>query len=96
MVVDETLKKIKTAIRIKHNKLDEDITDTICACLADLSVAGVDADLNRPLILNAAKLYCKAAYSENTDDAAAYMERYESLKKSLMISSDYKQGVLNE
>ena len=35
------LEKVKLALRIKNNKLDDDITDLIDACKIDLSISGV-------------------------------------------------------
>lgn len=93
MAVDQgILLKIKNSLRIKHTALDEDVKDTIEACLADLSVCGVlDPNPVDPLILNAVKLYCKAAYTDNTEKAAAYQARYDALKSCLMMASGYRE-----
>ena len=90
------LLKIKNNIRISHTKLDEDVTDTIQAALADLKVCGVkipqteDAQELDPLVLNAVKLYCKAEYTDDPAKAATYMERYNALKASLMMAEGYR------
>jgi len=84
------LSKVKTSLRISHSVLDDDLTDTIEACLADLKVCGVlDPDKTDPLILNAVKLYCKAAYTDDTGKAAAYQARYDALKSCLMMAEGY-------
>lgn len=91
MAVDQTtLTKIKNNLRISHTVLDDDLADTISACLADLRVCGVfDPQTDDPLILNAIKLYCRAEYTADTSKAAAYKERYDALKSCLMMASEY-------
>ena len=85
-----TLDKIKTSLRISHNKLDEDIVADVDACLADLKVCGIiHADETDPLILNALKLYCRAMYTDDTAKAAEYIRRYEALKACLMMAEGY-------
>jgi uncharacterized phage protein (predicted DNA packaging) len=91
----ELLAKIKTSLRISHTALDEDITDTISACLADLRVCGVREEVLDtskelpPLILVAVKLYCKADYTDDTAKAARYKEGYDNLKAVLMMAEGY-------
>ncbi len=91
------LLKIKNSLRIKHTALDDDVTDSIAACLADLHVCGVQdpaADAPQeldPLILNAIKLYCKAEYTDDPAKAAAYLERYNGLKACLMMAEGYRE-----
>ena len=93
--MDALLTKIKASIRITHDKLDADVTDTIDACLADLRVAGLRAeklDTTQeldPLILNAVKLYCKAAYTDDTVKAARYQGGYDAMKACLMYAEGY-------
>lgn len=85
-----TLDKIKTSLRISHNKLDEDIAADVDACLADLKVCGIiHADETDPLILNALKLYCRAMYTDDVVKAAEYIRRYEALKACLMMAEGY-------
>ena len=101
MIIDlSLLSKIKTNLRISHNALDEDLGDTINACLQDLRTCGVkvsavpdDVQETDPLILNAIKLYCRAEFTDDTEKAAAYRERYGSLKSCLMMASGYREEV---
>lgn len=87
---DEMLNKVKTSLRISHNLLDDDLLDTIEACLADLKVCGVqDPGESDPLILNAVKLFCKASYTDDTGKAAAYQARYDAMKSCLMMAEGY-------
>lgn len=97
-MANDTLTKIKLALRISHSKLDEDIQAEIDACLLDLEVCGVVfATVSDPLILNAVKLWCKAAYTDDPAKAAAFTERYEKLKASLMMAEGYaREGSSDE
>jgi hypothetical protein len=96
------LLKIKNSLRIKHTALDDDVTDSIAACLADLHVCGVqepavgDPQELDPLILNAVKLYCKAEYTDDTEKAAAYLERYNGLKACLMMAEGYREEAVKD
>lgn len=90
MALPATIERVKTDLRIRHTALDGDLSDTIDACLADLRVCGIrcpcEAD---PLILNAVKLWCRSSYTDDTDKAAAYMTRYNSMKATLQVSAGY-------
>lgn len=91
-IEQELLNKVKTNLRISHSVLDNDLADTIEVCLLDLKVCGVqDPDATDPLILNAVKLYSRAAYTDDTEKAAAYQARYDSLKACLMMASGYRE-----
>ena len=92
----ELLAKIKTSLRISHTSLDDDVADTISACLADLQVCGVREEMLSPddielppLILVAVKLYCKADYTDDPIKAARYREGYDQLKACLMMAEGY-------
>lgn len=82
--------KIKLALRVSHTKLDDDIQSDIDACLADLKVCGIiHAPDDDPLIFNAVKLWCRAAYTDDTTKAAEYLKRYEALKSCLQMAEGY-------
>ena len=86
----ETLKKIKEGLRISHDKLDEDISADIEACMADLALVGVVyAGETDPLIFNAIKLWCRSLYTADSVKASEYLKRYEALKASLMMAEGY-------
>ncbi len=90
MAIDQgLLLKVKNSIRISHTALDEDITDTISACLTDLQVCGIVAEAEDPLILNAIKLYCKASYTDDPGKAARYQAGYDALKSCLQMAEGY-------
>ena len=100
MAIDPIIiQKIKTNNRFSHNVLDGEVEDTITACLADLRVCGVKfpaptdpQDVMDPLILNAVKLYCKAAFTDDVGKSAEYSARYDALKSSLMMAEGYKEA----
>ena len=88
--------KVKTDLRISHTALDADISDMIDACTEDLRIVGVKV-IEPPdkTILAAIKLYCRAAYTDDTDKAAAYLLRYNIMKATLMMAEGYG-GVQDE
>ena len=88
--MDEILQKVKTAIRIKHTALDNDILDNIQACLLDLKVHGiVHKDHTDALIQNAVKLYCKAEYTDDPEKSDAFRERYVEMRNCLKAAEGY-------
>ena len=97
-IEQDLLIKVKNSLRISHDLLDDDLTDTIAACLADLQVCGVqDPQQTDPLIMNAVKLFCKVAFTDDTGKAAAYQERYDALKACLMMAEGYgREAVADE
>ena len=96
-MANDILSKIKLALRISHNKLDEDIKADIDACLMDLEVCGVEfAQTSDPLILNAIKLWCRSLYTDDPAKGAEYMKRYESLKATLMMAEGYGREAVED
>lgn len=86
----ETIKKIKAALRISHDALDEDIGADIDACLSDLKVCGViNADPEDPLILNAIKLFCSSMFAEEPQRSGELLHRYDALKSCLQMAQGY-------
>ena len=84
------LERVKLALRIKSDKLDDEIADLIESCKVDLSLIGVrkieDTD---PLIQQAIKLYCKANFGLDNKDSEKYQKSYNMLKISLSLCGDY-------
>lgn len=92
MEINEKLvQKVKTYLRINHSALDSDLQDAIAACLRDLGIGGVATPADDPLILNAVKLYCKAAYIDDPVKSAAYQARYNDLKACLSMAGEYRE-----
>lgn len=86
------LNKVKLALRIDDNSLDDEIKDTIEAAKADLRLSGVleskvvETD---PLMIRAIKTFCKAEFSTDDKEVIRYRESYEMLKTHMVLSSDY-------
>ena len=83
------LDKIKTALRISHDKLDEDIINNIDACLLDLKRVGVNVSEPDALIDKACELYCKYQY-DYQNKGEQFRQSYESLRDALSLCDDYK------
>lgn len=82
------LEVIKTALRIKHNELNEDIQRNVDACYFDLKRVGVNEVLQDPLIVKSVELYCKWQYNYE-NNAERYRIAYENLRDALSLSGDY-------
>lgn len=91
------LEKIKLALRIDDDILDEEIQDSIDAAKADLKLSGileskiVETD---PLIIRAIKTFCKIEFSTDDKEAERYRNSYEMLKDHLALSIDYTVEVI--
>lgn len=91
MATPKIVEKVKTDLRITHTALDGDISDTVDACVEDLHIVGVQVtEPPDAAILAAIKLYCRAAYTDDTDKAEAYMTRYNAMKATLMMAKEYR------
>jgi len=89
MTIKELLPAVKKWLRITSASLDDEIEQTISACIPDLKNAGVkNAALDDPLIQQAIKLYCKAQFGYD-DSSSKFAKAYELLKQSLSLSSEY-------
>ena len=91
------LSKVKTALRIKSNSSDEEVTDLIEAAVKDLKSTGIKfedfgaSDPTDPLITQAVILYCKAnSGTMELDHAEKARKAYESLKIKLSCVGEYK------
>lgn len=84
------LEKIKMSLRIKNNKLDDEIIDLIETCKFDLTISGIkNISESDPLIQQAIKVYCKANFGLDNKDSEKYQKSYEMLKTSLALCGDY-------
>lgn len=89
----QTIQKLKTNKRFSHSLLDDEINDQIEACLADLKVCGIaEPDETDALILAALKLWFRANFTSDTDEAAKYIDRYNAQKACLMMAEGYGGG----
>lgn len=87
------LDRIKTALRITHNRLDTDIEQHIFACIADLARVGVavpeDTEAVTPLLETAIKIYVMARY-DFLSKGIQYQTDYEKLRDALSLSQKYR------
>lgn len=89
---------VKLALRVMTDAFDTEIEGHIDAALLDLDLAGVsvsnaDLDADRPLILQAVKLYCKLHFGE-PDRVEAWdrlKSAYDDLKATLSMSTCYRK-----
>ena len=91
------LEKIKLALRIDSDDLDEEIQDSIEAAKADLKLSGVleyKIDDSDSLIVRAIKVYCKAEMSTDNVEAERYRKSYEMLRDHLCLSVDYTGDII--
>lgn len=87
------LNKVKTALRISHTFLDDDIEDTIATARAELIRSGCPAELaesNNDLIQMAIKTYCQFVYADDTKLADGYFKSWQyqmdNIRKSTIES----------
>lgn len=86
----DTLGKVKLALRISHDKLDEDIKADIDACMADLKACGIiEPQASDPLVFNAVKLFLRSSYTDDPVKGAEYLKRYDALKSCLQMAEGY-------
>lgn len=93
MLIDD----VKTALRISHNRLDDDINQHISACLDDMKRLGIavpddpEDAADVPLLFAAVKIYCMAQY-DFLNKGEQYKKGYESLRDTLSLSGSYREG----
>lgn len=84
-----TLDKIKTAIRASHDRLDEEIQDTIRAGELRMRMIGVQTvDEEDPVTLQALKCYARGAYNFQ-GDGERYMQAFEKMAIAMSLCGDY-------
>lgn len=85
------LAKLKTALRIGHSALDEDILNNVDACLLDMKRVGVDtSDYEHDALLQKCiELYCKSVYNF-AGKGEAFQKAYESTRDAISLCGDYR------
>ena len=79
-----TVQDIKTALRINHAVLDQEIQATIVAAVLDLQSAGMPPGVDNALSDEAIRQYCKWRY-DYMGKAAMYEHSYDRLKTVLAL-----------
>lgn len=85
------LERVKKALRISFDQLDDEILGIIEAGKIDLEMGGVkNIDEEDPLIIRALIIYAKAHFGQNADNER-YHYTYSMLKLNLALSTKYNQ-----
>lgn len=96
-ISEQFVYSVRRYLRINHTHFDAEITDLIGAARADLLLGGIIAakvnDENDALIKRAISVYVKAEFGLDNPDADKYRESYKTLKRHLMLSSEYTEEV---
>lgn len=88
------LAKVKLALRITTDDFDNELTDLINACLADLGIAGVSQnDTTDALVIRAICTYCK--YHFGDANGAEQLDRlkasYDEQKAQMSMATGYTE-----
>lgn len=86
------LGKVKTALRITHNYLDNDILDTIATSRMELIRSGVAVDVansDDELIERAIKTYCLSVYAPDLKERDGYALSFAYQCDNLRKSANY-------
>lgn len=90
-IAQKLLPAAKVWIRKTVSNLDDEVKQTIAACMLDLKNSGiVNFNSEDPLLQQAAKLYLKAHFGYD-DKSEKWEAAYEHLKAALSLSSDYTE-----
>jgi hypothetical protein len=89
------LNRVKVALRISHNLLDSDISETIDTARAELIRSGVSqtlANSDNILVQSAIKTYCLFVYTNDEKRAQGFFESWQyqldNIRKSDIKESD--------
>lgn len=82
------LDKVKMALRITTTAFDDEINGLIAAALSDLSIAGVSAPENDPLVTRAVITYCRVYFGEPSD-FERLKRAYDEQKAQLQMATNY-------
>lgn len=86
-----TVQDIKTALRINHAVLDQEVQATIAAAVLDLQSAGMPPGVDNALSDEAIRQYCKWRY-DYMGKAAMYEHSYDRLKAVLAMQPKEVDG----
>ena len=87
--MDKLLKKIKVSLRVSTAVFDDEITDLINACIADLGIAGVvNMGTEDPIIIRAVTTYCRLNFGEPSEPERL-KKSYDEQKAQLQMADGY-------
>lgn len=82
------LEKVKKVLRLTTTAFDDEVSDLIAAALLDLGIAGVETEIEGPLIIRAVETYCKLHFGE-PEDADRLKRSYDEQKAQLSMATGY-------
>lgn len=88
------LAAVKTSLRITSDLFDDDLTELIETCKADMTVKGVEViDESNMLTRQAIKLYCRANFANgDVKERELYNDRYTKLVGAMALCSLYEES----
>lgn len=92
------LDKVKKALRISHDVLNDDINDTISTARAEMIRSGVQkevANSRDTLVEMAIKTYCLYRYASDEKTAQGYLQSWQYQLDNLRKSKTYMEGVVD-
>jgi len=87
---------VKNALRITSDELDDEVQNTIDACVLDLSLAGIDPSkivATDALAQLAVSTFAKIHFGFDNPEAERFQESYDSFKRSMALNSKYRKAV---
>lgn len=90
------VERVKTDLRISHDKLDDDIYHNIEACVLDLERVGINTDVGDDALMEKViRLFVRWQYNfENQADR--YKNAYMDLRDMMRLSEKYRLEERNE
>ncbi len=89
------LNVVKSELRLTTSAFDDELTDMIAECKADMSCAGIlVTDDTDELVQRAIKTYCKANFGLDNPHYERLMESYKMRKRQMALSTDYAYYVV--
>ena len=91
LTINVTTEKMRSMVRISHNKLDDELDILKKACQTDLSMSGVNIiPTGDMLSLATLRLYLRWQMNYN-GEADRYMQAYQSAKIAMSLASEYSE-----
>lgn len=84
------LEKIKKAMRISHDQLDDVIVDTIEMAKEDLARCGVE--WSESYLIQQAVVFYVLAQNDYMKQGEAFEKKYERLRDALSVCAEYREG----
>lgn len=84
-----TVEDIRKSLRISHDKLNDDISRTMNACLLDMERVGIQKTKQDALTDRAIILFCRSEF-DFQGKGQQYQQSYEKLRDALSLSGDYQ------